>query len=100
VSVKATRVDDIDEKDGPPGAFEFFDTADRKDAGIIFICPCGCRSHGALEFRPSPSPSWEWNGDREAPTLTPSVHDQITLRDGSKRTHWHGYLTAGVWESC
>jgi len=100
MGVKATRVDDVDASGLPAGSFEFYDTTSRKDAGMIYICPCGCGRQGVLRFRPHESPSWEWNGDRDAPTLTPSVHDQIVLSDGTKRTHWHGYLTNGVWESC
>ena len=34
--------------------------------------------------------SWEWDGNFEAPTITPSI-------DASPG--WHGYLTAGVWSS-
>lgn len=103
--VKATRVDDIDVDGLPPGAFEFYDTATRKDAGMIYVCPCGCGRTGALNFResadvwdgilPAPDPSWVWDGNREAPTLFPSVHD-----NPGETTHWHGWLKAGVWESC
>lgn len=35
--------------------------------------------------------SWEWDGNEEAPTLTPSVH-QIG--------HWHGFIRAGRMVSC
>ena len=31
---------------------------------------------------------WEWNGNEEAPTLTPSV-------DGSEQGGWHGHITDG-----
>ena len=34
--------------------------------------------------------SWEWDGNFEAPTLTPSI-------DASPG--WHGYLTSGMWRS-
>ena len=32
---------------------------------------------------------WEWNGNEDAPTLTPSV-------DSSKTGGWHGFIRAGV----
>ena len=32
--------------------------------------------------------TWEWDGNRDQPTLTPSI-------DASKYGGWHGYLTAG-----
>ncbi|TIT40201.1 MAG: hypothetical protein E5W76_17225 [Mesorhizobium sp.] len=94
--VKATYVHDLDiwnlavlkER---PGAFDFYTADGRERAGMIYICPCGCGATGALAFRPAPSPSWEWDGNEEAPTLSPSVHHV---------GHWHGYLRAGIWESC
>jgi len=95
VSVIAKRVTDIDAADVPPSAFEFFSDATRPIAGMIYNCPCGCGRRGALEFRPHPSPSWDWNGDKESPTLNPSVHHII-----GDQTHFHGWLRAGVWESC
>lgn len=39
---------------------------------------------------PRPHPWWLWNGDREAPTLTPSI-----LNRGAG-DEWHGWMTAGV----
>lgn len=90
-TVRATSVEDIDAPDAPACAFEFFSHKDREVAGMIYLCPCGCRRTGALHFRPHPSPSWEWDGNREAPTLSPSVHHV---------GHWHGWLRAGIWETC
>lgn len=89
--VSATYCEDIEDVKATAGAFEFFVDRDQKVAGMIYSCPCGCGRTGALNFRPHPSPSWEWNGDREKPTLTPSVHHV---------GHWHGFLTDGVWRSC
>lgn len=42
-----------------------------------------------IDDRPN---AWKWNGNREAPTLTPSilVHPYPGWTDG-----WHGYLTDG-----
>lgn len=89
--VVATLVDDIDAVRATPGAFEFYKAGERFPAGMIYSCPCGCGVQGALAFRPHESPSWEWDGNREKPTLTPSVHHV---------GHWHGWLTGGVWISC
>lgn len=88
--VRATPVHDIDGDGLAPGSFEFFKTTDREVAGLIYVCPCGCGNLGSLNFRPHPSPSWEWDGNKEAPTLSPSVNHI---------DHWHGYLRAGVWIS-
>lgn len=93
MGVKAQLVEDTE--NAPAGAYEFYRSGDREFAGMIYVCPCGCGKTGALAFRPHASPSWEWDGNKEAPTLSPSVHD---IPHG--KTHWHGYLRAGVWESC
>lgn len=37
-------------------------------------------------------PSWDWNGNREAPTLSPSISVKGGP-DGAER--WHGYLEEG-----
>lgn len=91
-SVAATQTvfDETDGKVGPPGAIAY--PADM--SGMWFLCPCGCGRHGWLPFRSHTSghPSWEFDGNAEAPTLTPSV-----LQVGG--CQWHGYLRAGVWES-
>ncbi|WP_119270843.1 DUF6527 family protein [Taklimakanibacter deserti] len=69
-----------------PGSFRY-------DGKIFrFCCPCGCGSVGPLRagigHKPSESPSWQFNGNYEAPTLYPSVHDV---------GHWHGWLRDGLW---
>ena len=60
---------------------------------LAFICP-GCRDWtSGLHLLPvnttEKTPSWDWNGDLEKPTLSPSIHtrysDQVChsfLRDG------------------
>ncbi|TPM41530.1 DUF6527 family protein [Mesorhizobium sp. B2-3-4] len=62
---------------------------------LSYCCPCGCGRLAPLlvgnGFKPAESPSWQWNGSREKPTLTPSINHI---------GHWHGYLTDGVWRSC
>ena len=60
-----------------------------------YSCPCGCGHVGrlfvAVDRKPPQTPSWSWTGGKEAATLSPSVHHV---------GHWHGWLRAGVWESC
>jgi hypothetical protein len=41
--------------------------------------------------RKTPDTAWEFDGNREKPTLTPSVHCH---------GHWHGFIRAGRYESC
>lgn len=89
--VRATRVDDIvAAKRTTPGAFKFFSDGDGI-SGMNYVCPCGCGALAPLHFKPRPSPSWTWDGNKDRPTLSPSVHHV---------GHWHGWLRAGVWESC
>ena len=85
---RAIRCEDIDEVDRRPGAFEYYRAGERYPAGLIYNCPCGCGARGSLAFRPHPAPSWQWDGNVEQPSLTPSVNHV---------GHWHGFLTRGVW---
>jgi hypothetical protein len=38
--------------------------------------------------------NWEWDGNENAPTLHPSVH-QHYIRDGQQHTIWHGWIRNG-----
>ncbi len=73
----------------------WIDEGDPNSQRWIYACPCGCGASGALRVglneKPTKAPSWAWNGSKEKPTLTPSVHHI---------GHWHGFLTDGVWLSC
>ena len=37
---------------------------------------------------------WVWDGNREKPTLEPSIGI------GINQSLWHGYLKSGYWEAC
>ena len=77
------------------------------DQGVIytalaFCCPaCATERHGSgFHMLPVNSPhhppSWDWDGNLEAPTLSPSI-----LTNGSWKgdtTTCHSYLKAGVFE--
>lgn len=59
---------------------------------IMIRCPDGSErgSVTAWRLRPVPDPNdndWQWDGNREAPTLTPSLH-WVGV--------WHGWLRAGA----
>lgn len=65
-----------------------------KEASLIFVCPCGCGVSRCASVSPIDGhPTWQWNGNREKPTLTPS----LLCTQGCK---WHGFLTDGVFVSC
>lgn len=75
-----------------PGDFQFYGGFQ----GMVICCP-GCGEMSALPFRPrTEPPSWDWDGDRINPTLTPSVLH--TKEKGG--CGWHGWLTKGEWVSC
>lgn len=61
---------------------------------FTFVCPCGC---GAVTFvgivMDDDGHRWKWNGDRIAPTLTPSLQTHSACR-------WHGFVTAGEFVPC
>ena len=45
--------------------------------------------------RVPPEPWWEWDGDEDRPTLTPSIGC-----GPSEERDWHGYMTRGRLEAC
>jgi len=60
------------------------------------ICPCGCRGVSILPLGTSADAgrhAWAWDGNEDAPTLSPSIYRRM-------QCGWHGFLRAGVWESC
>ena len=86
-----------------PGMFLWNDSVREVD-GVEYRCktlwaiyPDG--SIGALPVRPVPPElshvnggnSWEWDGNEDRPTLSPSVHHI---------GRWHGYVRNGRMESC
>lgn len=92
--------------DAKPGDFAFVST--EATNGTVYVCmwhilPDG--SVGALPLEPIPEcarptwthgeppkcHTWNWDGNREKPTLKPSVH---------RRGYWHGWFKRGRMESC
>lgn len=99
--MKAKHVKDMNELYGAgKGAFvwtytvsEVIEGNPRTITGIICNCP-GCGVHGHMrvgETKPSESPSWQWDGNEEEPTLSPSVNCVGCCG-------WHGHLIAGEWK--
>lgn len=79
----------------PPGTchWEFYDPpSNGVEASLNFVCPCGC---GEVDFvfvskvLPKVARCWQWDGNKESPTLTPSIY-----RLGAA-CKWHGWLRAG-----
>jgi hypothetical protein len=77
------------------------------DHGLVYealaICCPGCALVHAggdglhmLPIRGGKSPSWDWNGDLDAPTLNPSILTRSSNADGPSVCH--SYLRAGVFD--
>ncbi len=68
-----------------------------QSGNIGFWCP-GCEAPHVLRIRPAASPSWDFNGDGDAPTFQPSV--LVTIRwsetDPTEKDEvCHSFVTAG-----
>jgi len=59
---------------------------------ILCNCPCGCGSMMNLPIMTGEKHehNWQWDGNRERPTLHPSIRDLSGCR-------FHGHLQGGVW---
>lgn len=73
---------------GAPGSF-FIDTLENGQRIMWHKLPDG--NYGCLYLRPvidktRTGPSWQWDGNEESPTLTPSVH---------LPGRWHGFFIKG-----
>jgi len=91
-----------------PGKFDVVDTTVEGYPGVTariqFICPNA--EHCGVLLAPQPIPRadknrlyvWGWDGNREAPTLTPSINCLAVKEDGTPAggCGWHGFITAGV----
>ena len=66
--------------------------------GVLFFCP-GCGHGHAVKV--SGAGAWQFNGDHERPTFTPSVRcftnydDNGRLPDGQQRTLCHSFVRDG-----
>lgn len=75
----------------PPGSIEWLTDASGQVTTLGFVCPCGCQS--VVTIPVFGHRAWNWNQDKEKPTLTPS----ILRRSGCR---WHGWLTNGEFRTC
>jgi hypothetical protein len=81
--------------DGPPGSFCVAKADSDGQRWMWFVLPgkggCGCIRLRPLRPSHAGEPSWEWDGNEDKPTLTPSVNC-VDI--------WHGFFTAGRMVSC
>lgn len=73
-----------------PGAASWWEDLMDRPAILNFVCPCGCHAVHAAPLRAG---AWTWNGNKEFPSLAPSILSCAPCK-------WHGYLTDGIFEEC
>lgn len=87
-----------------PGTWDFYRTYEAGDrSGILFLCPCGCDSLFSIAYKPYQGcgPVWNWDGNEDSPTVTPSILVyQMNAKGERIGEHWHGFLTNGEFKSC
>ncbi len=79
------------DEDVPKGCHAFSAPAGEQPKWLRFGCRCDARITCAIALRPQKNAvgaSWGWDGNREAPTVTPSINCE-------KGCGWHGWLKAG-----
>jgi hypothetical protein len=97
-AVPAVLVTSIfDEPLPPAGSFRFWADPRTGDVGgMNFRCACGCGQLFGVRFSPPAPKGWVRTGADDAITLRPSI--QCLNADGS--SHWHGFLTEGLFVPC
>lgn len=94
-AVRYMNRDEIEAAGKPAGAYAFTVMQSGEVAGVQFVCPCGCGHMSYLSLSPDhPSPVWTWNGDKDRPTMKPSIFNT------GLPCRWHGYLTDGEFREC
>ncbi|MCI0433881.1 MAG: hypothetical protein L0271_09525 [Gemmatimonadetes bacterium] len=93
-TLQATRIEgSIFDCCGIPGAFTFAEN----DSHLIYGCPCCGEPRAVPIFTGTKvEKAWLWDGNREAPTLSPSIRHRGDLCT-PPACSWHGWLRAGVW---
>ncbi len=75
-NVRGRRVEDLDDL-RDPGDFWLM-REDGKVVGMTFMCPSGDGRRSGIRFTGHQTlqgqPTWDWDGNEDAPTLTPSLH--------------------------
>lgn len=98
---------DVWPDDVPIGTFDIEDgtiaTYPGATAHLMFVCPN--RRRCGILLGPTPVPKtperqlyvWGWDGNKDRPTLHPSINCQAVYPDGTPASGcgWHGHIAAG-----
>lgn len=90
------------ENDGQVGDWCF--VGDENHLSMWLRYPCSEDSRGGFVRLPVinkdlPAQCWQWDGNREAPTLSPSILINGGDGKGGRKEKWHGFLRAGKLET-
>lgn len=89
-----------------PGDFHIAEQPDGTGAFYIhFVLPEGTHQNLPIATGPQRPGPWQWDGNRERPTLAPSIKAERCDHHDARGNRvmaeiWHGYLKAGRLESC
>lgn len=110
MEVTANKVAGWDDLKQPGDWYFMPDSQGNEFAYLVYVCPCGNCGRQYLSQIPiseadhSGRPRWQWNGDQENPSLTPSIQRRVEIHahgdEPAYKCDWHGYLTDGVFRSC
>lgn len=68
---------------------------ERADDQLFFLCP-GCEMlHPVRVDRTSQLPSWDWNGDVNKPTFSPSILVQFNWGEKREERRCHSFVRDG-----
>jgi len=79
-----------------PGDFCWAWSMEGAIAAICFLCPT-CGANHAVGVKPGDPSGWEWNGDLDKPTLSPSLSFAYGHPKSNPDCRWHGFLKDGEW---
>lgn len=65
-----------------------------EDNGLMFYCP-GCKGLHMIRHGPGQRPRWEWNGNVDKPTFTPSILVHATKMTEQGRAAYNVWRDAG-----
>lgn len=88
------------EEQTQPGDFRWAAFENGQPARIMFRCPCGCGDMFGAVCQPAVAEGWIFSGTLDRPTLRPSLDFKDKTDPTCRRSHWHGYLTDGVFTHC
>lgn len=88
------RFEDSDHNDAAPGTEAWFAFNCPKHDRLCGVIPIAGRHHGVKrdgQNQNGGTAMWDWDGNREAPTFTPSINCGKC---------WHGYIERGRTVDC